>query len=132
MGCPAVGLAISWGQPPWACAVPAGPHGLCRPVLLPPSAAPPADPTCQPEWDQAGLVAALNQMQLHSPSPWVLDTGATSHMSSSDGILDDSSTPAVTPFSMGVEQPRPSSVAPSAADIEQPLPSVAAPSPKVE
>ena len=38
-------------------------------------------------WDQAGLVAALNQMSLQGPSPWVLDTGATAHMSSSDGIL---------------------------------------------
>jgi len=41
-------------------------------------------------WDQAGLIAALNQMVLqgaHGANPWVLDTGATSHMSSNDGIL---------------------------------------------
>ena len=41
----------------------------------------------QPNWDQAGLIAALNQLSVQSPSPWVLDTGATSHMSSTDGIL---------------------------------------------
>ena len=38
-------------------------------------------------WDQAGLIAALNQMALQGANPWVLDTGATSHMSSNDGIL---------------------------------------------
>jgi len=41
-------------------------------------------------WDQAGLIAALNQMALqgaHGANPWVLDTGATSRMSSNDGIL---------------------------------------------
>jgi hypothetical protein len=30
---------------------------------------------------------ALDQMALHSTNPWVLDTGATSHMASSDDIL---------------------------------------------
>ena len=38
-------------------------------------------------WDQAGLIAALNQIAEQRNSPWVLDTGATSHMSSNDGIL---------------------------------------------
>ena len=38
-------------------------------------------------WDQAGPIAALNQMAEQRNSPWVLDTGATSHMSSNDGIL---------------------------------------------
>jgi hypothetical protein len=38
-------------------------------------------------WDQAGLIAALNQMSLQGSAPWVLDTSATSHTSSSDGIL---------------------------------------------
>jgi hypothetical protein len=41
----------------------------------------------QPNWDQAGLITALNQLSVQSPSPWVLDTGATSHMSSTDDIL---------------------------------------------
>jgi len=38
-------------------------------------------------WDQASLIAALNQMALQGANQWVLDTGATSHMSSNDGIL---------------------------------------------
>jgi hypothetical protein len=35
-------------------------------------------------WDQFGLVAALNNL---STSGWVVDTGATSHMASEDGIF---------------------------------------------
>ncbi|XP_044323306.1 vasodilator-stimulated phosphoprotein-like [Triticum aestivum] len=42
-----------------------------------------------PQWDQAALIAALNQMALHPPSApggeWVLDSGASSHMSSGSG-----------------------------------------------
>jgi hypothetical protein len=38
-------------------------------------------------WDQANLIAALNQMAIQGQSPWVMDSGATSHMSSNDGIL---------------------------------------------
>jgi len=38
-------------------------------------------------WDQASLIAALNQMAIQGSNPWVMDTGATSHMSSNDGIL---------------------------------------------
>jgi hypothetical protein len=38
-------------------------------------------------WNQAGLIAALNQMNLQDQHPWVMDSGASSHMSSSDGIL---------------------------------------------
>lgn len=41
----------------------------------------------QPNRDQTGLVAALNQLSVSSPNPWVLDIGATSHMSTIDGIL---------------------------------------------
>ncbi|WVZ90303.1 LOW QUALITY PROTEIN: hypothetical protein U9M48_036613, partial [Paspalum notatum var. saurae] len=43
--------------------------------------------TAPQTWDQAGLIAALNQLSFQNPGPWVLDSGATSHMSSSDGIL---------------------------------------------
>src|SRR6266508_734010 len=32
-------------------------------------------------------MAELQQLHLQAPSPWVLDTGATSHMTLSDGIL---------------------------------------------
>jgi hypothetical protein len=39
-------------------------------------------------WDQTSLIAALNQMAIQGGSaPWVMDSGATSHMSSNDGIL---------------------------------------------
>ena len=44
-------------------------------------------PSMMGAWDQAGLIAALNQMVEQRNSPWVLDTGATSHMSSNDSIL---------------------------------------------
>jgi len=40
-----------------------------------------------PSWDQAGLIAALQQMSVQGSSPWVLDTSATTHMHSSEGIL---------------------------------------------
>ena len=38
-------------------------------------------------WNQDGLVAALYQMHLQGQHPWVLDSDASSHMSSSNGIL---------------------------------------------
>jgi hypothetical protein len=38
-------------------------------------------------WNQASIIAAMNQLALQDSNPWVLDTGATAHMSSSDGIL---------------------------------------------
>jgi hypothetical protein len=41
----------------------------------------------QQSWDQAGLIAALQQMSVQGSSPWVLDSGASSHKASSDGIL---------------------------------------------
>jgi len=37
-------------------------------------------------WEQADLIAALNQMALQN-SGWVMDSGATSHMHNTDGIL---------------------------------------------
>jgi hypothetical protein len=49
-------------------------------------------------WDQAGLIAALNQMALQN-SGWVMDSGATSHMHNTDGILlsrQPSSFPSIT------------------------------------
>ncbi|KAM3296705.1 hypothetical protein ACQJBY_038852 [Aegilops geniculata] len=58
-----------------------------------PSPPPPAAPTYQgAAWDQSALVQALNNLSLQQqqvpPPPsseWYLDTGATSHMSSSSG-----------------------------------------------
>jgi hypothetical protein len=49
-------------------------------------------------WDQSGLIATLNQMALQN-SGWVMDSGATSHMHNSDGILfsrQPSSIPSIT------------------------------------
>jgi hypothetical protein len=60
-------------------------HTALAPVQYSDNPAPPMAE--QGGWDQAGLIAALNQMSLQGSSPWVLDTGATSHMSSSAGIL---------------------------------------------
>jgi hypothetical protein len=65
------------GQPRWA---QPGPHG-CQPTGH--FAAPPPP---SPVWDQAGLIAALNQMALQN-SGWVMDSSATSHMHNTDGIL---------------------------------------------
>ncbi|KAM3300566.1 hypothetical protein ACQJBY_041540 [Aegilops geniculata] len=46
--------------------------------------------TSSSQWDQAVLIAALNQMALHPPSApggeWVLDSDASSHMSSGSGF----------------------------------------------
>jgi len=47
----------------------------------------PAQVSTPQMWDQAGLIAALNQMALQNSNSWVMDSGATSHMHSSDGIL---------------------------------------------
>jgi hypothetical protein len=38
-------------------------------------------------WNASGLIAALNQLAVQGSSPWVMDSGPTSHMSSNDGIL---------------------------------------------
>jgi len=45
-----------------------------------------APPPLSPMWEQAGLIAALNQMALQN-SGWVMDSGVTSHMHNTDGIL---------------------------------------------
>ena len=43
-------------------------------------------PAQSPSWDQAGLIATLQQMALEG-NTWVMDTGASTHMHSSEGIL---------------------------------------------
>jgi hypothetical protein len=46
------------------------------------------------QWDSSALVAALNQMSMNQGgAPWVMDTGATAHMNSNDGILTFRSIP---------------------------------------
>ena len=44
-------------------------------------------PPTAPSWDQAGLIAAMNQAALQGPGNWIMDTGATSHIASNDGML---------------------------------------------
>uniref|UniRef100_J3MDW4 Uncharacterized protein n=1 Tax=Oryza brachyantha TaxID=4533 RepID=J3MDW4_ORYBR len=46
-----------------------------------------ATSTTLPNLDQVGLIAALNQLSVHNPNPWVLDTSATSHMFCTNDIL---------------------------------------------
>jgi hypothetical protein len=62
-------------------------HTAFAPVQYSPGpfAAPPSAQQ-QQSWDEAGLIAALQQMSVQGP-PWMLDSGASSHMTSSDGIL---------------------------------------------
>jgi hypothetical protein len=61
-------------------------HTAFAPVhVSPPTPYVPQSPA--PSWDQAGLIAALQQMSMQGSSPWVMDSGASAHMSSNDGIL---------------------------------------------
>jgi hypothetical protein len=72
----------SWASPP---PTPQA-HAAFAPAQFSAAAAPsPYGPSGG--WDQANLIAALNQMAIQGQSPWVMDSGATSHMSSNDGIL---------------------------------------------
>ncbi|XP_066344408.1 uncharacterized protein [Miscanthus floridulus] len=78
----------AWGGPGVLGAFPsAQAHTVLAPAQFSGTATSAPPPQQQGGWDQAGLIAALNQMSLQGSSPWVLDTGATTHMSSSDGIL---------------------------------------------
>jgi uncharacterized membrane protein YgcG len=71
----------SWAPPP---PTPQA-HTAFAPAQFPAASPPPYGPSGG--WDQANLIAALNQMALQGQSPWVMASGATSHMSSNDGIL---------------------------------------------
>lgn len=66
---------------------PAPAYNYTAPALVQPSSG--------PAWDQSALINALQQMSMqqqhHTPGDWYLDTGATSHLASSAGILHSSS-----------------------------------------
>lgn len=65
-------------EPPWLRV--AGPHGdwsRRRRSRLPRAQS----------WDQASLIAALQEMEIQGFNPWAVDTGASTHMHLSDGIL---------------------------------------------
>jgi hypothetical protein len=44
-------------------------------------------PSSAPTWDPSALANYFNSLSLHTPSEWVMDTGASAHMSSDDGNL---------------------------------------------
>jgi hypothetical protein len=68
---------------------------MMAPPPWPASTYSPCPPSAQPTgWDQAGLYAALQNMSLqggHGGSEFFLDTGASSHMANSPGILHNPS-----------------------------------------
>jgi hypothetical protein len=61
-------------------------HTAFAPLHVSPPA-PHVPQSSAPSWDQAVLIAALQQMSMQDSSPWVMDSGASAHMSSNDGIL---------------------------------------------
>jgi hypothetical protein len=52
-------------------------------------------------WDAAGLITALQNMQLQGNSPWVVDSGASTHMMSSDGMLTQRLPPSISSIIVG-------------------------------
>jgi hypothetical protein len=48
---------------------------------------PSTPPPTTAQWDQSALIATLNNMAPPSQAGWVIDSCATSHMSSDNGIL---------------------------------------------
>ncbi|KAI4365563.1 hypothetical protein MLD38_021538 [Melastoma candidum] len=107
-------MMAPWASAPWA----GTQHG--RPGLLEPRPVQPAqhvfnvqqsspasvagsDVPLPAAWDQAGLLAALNNLHTQGQpnGGWVMDTGATSHMVSSDGTLR-SSRPLTLPVSITI------------------------------
>jgi hypothetical protein len=38
-------------------------------------------------WDQARLIASLNQLSFQNPRPWAMDSSVSTHMMTNDGIL---------------------------------------------
>jgi hypothetical protein len=52
-------------------------------------------------WDAIGLIAALQHMQLQGNSPWVVDSGASTHMTSSDGMFTQRLPPSISSITVG-------------------------------
>lgn len=97
---PRLGRRGSW-RPPSGAAPVVTVAGTFQGILgaRPPAPAAPAYPqahpatttaTPSPQWDQAALITALNQMSLHPPTTpggdWIFDSGASSHMGFGSGI----------------------------------------------
>lgn len=49
----------------------------------------PSSATPSSKWDSAGLITAMNNLSLQVLGDWIMDSGATSHMTSDDGILSN-------------------------------------------
>ncbi|XP_066369870.1 uncharacterized protein [Miscanthus floridulus] len=65
-----------------------GPSPQAHTAFAPLQASSGGSNTSTSTWDAAGLIAALQNMQLQGNSPWVVDSGASTHMTSSDGSQD--------------------------------------------
>jgi hypothetical protein len=64
-----------------------GPSPLAHTAFAPLQVSSSGSTTSTNTWDAAGLIAALQHMQLQGNSPWVVDSGASTHMTSSDGMF---------------------------------------------
>jgi hypothetical protein len=54
-----------------------------------------------PQWDPSGFVAVMNQLSMQPSDGWVVDTGASQHMASNDGILLSRSPTNVSAITVG-------------------------------
>lgn len=94
MGCAVPGSAMA---PMWRLVTGVdvlGPHPSFLPqayTMKSPTIVPPLM-HAPPTWDSAGLVAAMNNLSLQVPGGWIMDSGATSHMTFDDGILSKPTT----------------------------------------
>jgi len=52
-------------------------------------------------WDAAGLIATLQAMNMQGNSPWVVDSGASTHMTSSDGMITQHLPPSISSITVG-------------------------------
>lgn len=106
---PWMGYFAPWGAPlppqgraPW---VPPNAAGVLGPrpgnpahayPVIYPGAPTPANAPPPSSWDQAGLIAAMQNMtmqQPHQPDEWYLDSGASSHVTGNPGNLDSFCSP---------------------------------------
>jgi histone deacetylase 1/2 len=60
-----------------------------------------SDTSSSATWDAAGLIAALQAMNMQGNSPWVVDSGASTHMTSSDGMITQHLTPSTSSITVG-------------------------------
>ena len=78
-----------------------GPSPQAHTAFAPLQASSGGSNTSTSTWDAAGLIAALQNMQLQGNSPWVVDSGASTHMTSSDGMLTQRLPPSISSITVG-------------------------------